>query len=227
MARTFLIHGYVEDPTIFDKLVPYLPAAEFVRINLADEFERWQPVGLVNVQRVANYIADCYEIEATDVIIGHSMGGWIAIHIKQLTNAIVIQVASWTDQRKIRLPTHNLRLLKMLLYSGITQSRPLLNYFQKQYPFQESADLYCRLMNGMRTMSRRYLYQQLQTLFAPVSPLTVSPELRIHARRDSIVARPSEPFVEVPGDHFGLVFYPEQVAEAILTVDLSDLFDRL
>ncbi|UHG91383.1 alpha/beta hydrolase [Spirosoma oryzicola] len=215
MVRIFLIHGYVEDPTIFDKLIPLLPTANFVRINLADEFERWAPRGPVNVRLLAQYLTDYYQITADDVVIGHSMGGWVAIHIKQLAKAKAIQIGSFTDQRRIRLPLHNLLLLKGLLYSGITQSRLLLNYFRKQYPFPESYDLYCTLTDGMKTMSRRYLYQQLQTLFAQVPSLTVSPDLRIHARRDSIVARPSEPFVEVPGDHFSLVFHAEKVAEPI------------
>jgi pimeloyl-ACP methyl ester carboxylesterase len=215
MSRTFLIHGYVETPAIFDELVPLLPVSTFVRIDLADEFLRWKPTGAINVQLLAQYLTNFYEIKAEDVIIGHSMGGWIAIHIKQLISAKAILVSSWTDQQKIKLPTHNLHLLKFLLYSGITQSRLLLNFFRKQYPFAESFDLYSSLMEGMRSMSRTYIDQQLQILFAPVPPLTVSPDLRIHARRDTIIARPAEPFVEVPGDHFSLVFHPEQVAEPI------------
>ncbi|WP_338874087.1 alpha/beta hydrolase [Spirosoma sp. SC4-14] len=217
MPRVFLLHGYVEDPTIFDQLVPLLPQSDFTRIDLADECQHWKPTGKINVQKVAEYLVNRYAITANDLLIGHSMGGWIAIYIKQLTQATVIQISSWTDQRKIRLPTHNLSILKFLLFSGVTQSRPLLRFFQKQYPFPESFELYKNLMEGMRQMNRGYLYWQLQILFAEAPHLTVSPDLRIHTRRDSIIARPNEPYTEVPGDHFSLVFHPKEVAEAVRT----------
>lgn len=213
--RIFLIHGYVEDPTIFDNLVPLLPPANYVRINLADEFGRWHPTDSVNVQRLAQYLTSYYTITKDDVVIGHSMGGWAAIHIKQLSGARAIQLASWTDQGKIRFPTDNLTVLKFLLSTGITQSRTLTNFFKRQYPFHESRDLYIRLLEGTLHMKRLYLWQQLQTLFAKVPPLTVQPDLRIHSRADSIVAAPDEAFREVPGDHFSLIFHPELVAEPI------------
>lgn len=218
MNRIFLIHGYVEDSTIFDQLVPLLPPADYVRINLADEFARWQPTGRVNVGMLAQYLTDQYKITAEDVVIGHSMGGWAAINIKQVSGAMVIQLASWTNQKKILFPTDNLTVLKFLLNSGITQSRTLNNFFKKQYSFAESRELYNRLVDGSRQMSRLYLWQQLQTLFAKVPPLTVQPDLRIHAQSDTIVGPPDESFIEVPGDHFSLVFHPELVAEPIRTL---------
>ena len=213
--RVFLIHGYVEDPTIFDKLVPLLPPAEYVRVNLADEFERWQPTGLFNVRLLTQYLTDYYRITADDVVIGHSMGGWTAIHIKQVSGAAAVQIASWTDRKKILFPTDNLTILRLLVSSGVTQSQALNNFFKKKYPFAESRELYNRLIDDSMQMPRRYVWQQLQILFAKVPPLTVQPDLRIHARPDTIVRIPNEAFVEVPGDHFSLFFHPETVAEPI------------
>lgn len=214
-TRVFLLHGYVEDSSIFDALVPLLPDADFIRIDFADEFAQWKPTGKINVERLANYLTERYMITSKDVLIGHSMGGWVAIYVKQLTGSKTIQISSWTDQRKIRLPIHNLNVLRILLFSGVTQSRRLTEYFHEKYPFVESAALHRSLMEGMRRMNRRYVYQQLQVLFAKASPLTVAPDLRIHTRRDSIIARPDEAFIEVPGDHFSLVFHSDKVAAAI------------
>lgn len=216
--RIFLIHGYVEDSTIFDNLVPLLPSANYVRINLADEFGRWQPTGPVNVRWLAQYLTDHYSITADDVVIGHSMGGWTAIHIKQVSGAAAVQLASFTNQRKILFPTDNLTVLRLLLRSGVTQSRSLNNFFKKKYPFAESRELYNRLIDESMRMPRRYVWQQIQILFAKVPPLTVQPDLRIHARPDNIVAPPDEAFVEVPGDHFSLFFHPELVAAPIRTL---------
>ena len=215
MKRIFLIHGYVEDPTIFDALVPLLPPANYVRINLVDEFGRWQPARSVSARTLALYLTEYYKIAPKDLIIGHSMGGWVAVNIKEVSGAKAIQLASYTDRRFIKFPTTNLKILRFLLDTGITQSKTLTGFFEKQYPFDESRELYNRLVEGSRTMSRQYIWQQLQTLFTPVPALTVPPDLRIHARADTIVAPPAEPYTEVPGDHFSLVFHAELVAEPI------------
>ncbi|MDB5239494.1 MAG: hypothetical protein JWP57_119 [Spirosoma sp.] len=219
--RIFLIHGYVEDPTIFDKLVPLLPSTDYVPINLADEFMRWKPAGRIDVRLLAQYLIDYYGITSHNVVIGHSLGGWVAINIKQLSGAAAIQLASFTDQAKIKFPIHNLTVIKFLVNSGITQSQTVNRVLKKLYPFPESRDLYNHLLDSLMQMSRLYVWQQLQALFAPVPKLMVQPDLRVHARHDSIVAPPDETFVEVPGDHFGLVFYPELVAKPIRAL-LSD-----
>jgi hypothetical protein len=195
--------------------VPLLPPADYVPINLADEFMRWKPDGRIDVRLLAQYLIDHYSITSRDVVIGHSLGGWTAINIKQLCGAAAIQLASWTDQKKIKFPVHNLRVIKFFVSSGITQSRTLNSVLKKLYPFPESRDLYNHLIDSLMQMTRLYVWQQLQALFAPVPALTVQPDLRVHARPDSIVAPPDEPFVEVPGDHFNLVFYPELVAKPI------------
>ncbi len=238
--RLILIHGYLEDPSIFDNLAPLLLPATLLPIDLKDEFARWNPVGprsvgprsvgprsvgpslrrtgsvgRVNARQLAQYLADYYEITADDVVIGHSMGGWIAINIKELTGATTIQLGSWTDQKKVNFPITNLTVLKWMLNTGLTQSTWLRDFFKKQYPFPESKELYVKLVDDGRHQSRHYVYQQQMTLFALVPPLTVQPDLRVHARPDSVVNIPDEPFHEVPGDHFSLYIHPEQVAEPI------------
>jgi pimeloyl-ACP methyl ester carboxylesterase len=152
------------------------------------------------------------------VVIGHSMGGWIAINIKELTGATTIQLGSWTDKKKINFPVTNLRVIRWMLNNGVLQSNWLNNYFIKMYPFAESKELHIKLLSGSKTMPRPYIFQQMMTLFAPVPPLTVQPDLRVHARPDSVVNIPDEPFHEVPGDHFSLYYHPELVAEPILKV---------
>lgn len=221
--RLILIHGYIEAPGIFDNLAPLLLPATLLPIDLQEEFARWnangpRSVGPINARQLAQYLTDYYEITADDVVIGHSMGGWIAINIKELTNATTIQLGSFTDQKKINFPVRNLMVLKWLLNTGLTQSTWLRDYFKKQYPFPESKELYVKLVDEGRHLSRDYIYQQQMTLFAPVPPLTVQPDLRIHARPDNVVNIPDEPYHEVPGDHFSLYYHPELAAEPILKV---------
>ncbi len=216
MNRYIFIHGYVEDSTVFDNLRPLLPDHEPVLIDLEAEFSRWKPTGNMTVVRVAEYLVKTHNITKDDVLIGHSMGGWISIHVKQLTGCITVQLASWTDQAKLVSPIHSLGVLLFMVKTGIMQGSGFRDYAKKQYPFDESRAMHRHWVDEkMAKQSRQFVAQQVQILFGKVPPLTVSPDLRIHARPDNIVRPPDEPFAEVSGDHFSLYFHAPVVAEAM------------
>lgn len=215
MKRLILIHGYVEDPTIFNQLVPLLPSQNVLAISVENEFNHWPTRTPVSAFTLAEYLTKTYSITANDVIIGHSMGGWVAINIKAITGATAIQIGSYTNQRKPISPTYNLTIIQLLAKTGLLQSKSAIQYVKKKYPFDESRALDYALLDRLRGMPRAYIGWQMNVLFAPVPPLTVSPDLRIHSRTDNIVRPPDEPYAVVPGDHFCLVFYPNEVAKAI------------
>ncbi len=215
MKRLILIHGYVEDPGIFDRLAPLLPTGTVLRINIESEFDRWQPKGPVNAYTLAQFLRKSYTITADDVLIGHSMGGWIAINLKALTGATTIQISSYTNQHKPVSPIRSLAVIRFLANTGLLQSQPVISYIKKKYPFPESRALNFALVDRMAGMRKAYISWQMTILFAPVPPLTVSPDLRIHAKADNIVLPPDEPYTLVPGDHFALVFHPNEVADPI------------
>ncbi|WP_375443875.1 alpha/beta fold hydrolase [uncultured Fibrella sp.] len=219
MLRLIYIHGYVEDPSIFDNLAPLLPAESVLKLNLQDEFARWNPDDqTVNVSTLATYLAKTHQISASDVVIGHSMGGWIAANLKAQTGCRAVLIASYTDQKKLITFTHNIQVVRLLLKVGVVQSQWFARYTLKKYPFNESRVLHKTLIGTMTSQPRRYIYQQLRVLLAPSPIPPASPDLRIHARPDNIVRRPDEGYVETPGDHFNLVFYPDTVAAPILAL---------
>lgn len=216
MTRLLLLHGYTEEPTIFDPLLPLLPPfGKVIALKLEVEFAHWQPRGPVNVVTLARHLAQRYHIGPADVLIGHSMGGWIAAHLKELTGATAILLSSFTDQAKIVSRIRSPRLLAFSAWVGLVQNRWLNQQFHRRYPHDESRALHAQLMEGMGRFQRRYVQQQLLVLFAPVPPLSTAPDLRLHARADTVVRPPDEPYVELPGDHFAHYFYPQLAAEAI------------
>jgi pimeloyl-ACP methyl ester carboxylesterase len=217
MNRLILIHGYAEDPTIFDALLPLISSGNVLAISVESEFDRWPAKTPVNAHALAVFLANQYTITADDTIIGHSMGGWIAINIKAVTGASVVQIASFTNQRKIVTPVYHAGTLRFLANAGLLQTRFSIAIVKYRYPFHESRALNNLLLNRLRAMRRAYIAWQLSVLFAPVPPLRVSPDLRIHATADNIVRPPDEPYTEVSGDHFCLVFHPMAVAQVIQT----------
>jgi len=216
MKRLLLLPGYLEDTTVFDTLRPLLPPAQQVlAIELEPEFAQWRPSGLVNAVTFARHLVQRYHIGPQDVLIGHSMGGWIAAHLKAQTGATAVLLSSFTDQHKVVARARNPLLLALYAWSGVGRSRWLRERAKRTYRFDESRALYGQLADSMARHPRRYVHRQLQVLFAPVPPLAVLPELRVHSRADNVVLLPDEPFVEIPGDHFAHYYYPELVAAAI------------
>jgi pimeloyl-ACP methyl ester carboxylesterase len=219
IMKLIFIHGFVEDPTIFDEIRKSITVGEQIALNLVNDFAEWKdaPEDL-DVQKLALYLISKYKITAQDCIIGHSMGGWIAAYMKQNCGCKAILLASLTNQAKLLSPLTNLTLLKYSVRWGLTQSAGMVRYLKNMYHFPESKQLYDGLIDGLAVMDKKRLFQQLQVLFAKVPALTIMPDLRVHARKDNIVAFPDETFVEVQGDHFSLIYYPREVSEAVLKV---------
>lgn len=214
--KILFIHGFVEDHTIFNEVRKSITQGEQIAIDLEKVLADWHdaPEDL-DVQKMAVYLIQKYEITSQDCVIGHSMGGWIASYMKEESGCKAILLASLTDQKKLITPLTNPTLIKYLIKFGIFQSSMMESFLKKGYKFPESKQLYDGLIDGLLKLDKRILYQQFQILFMKVKPLTIKPELRVHARKDNIVRFPVEDFVEVSGDHFSLIYHSQQVVNAI------------
>ena len=216
--RLIYIHGYVEDPSIFDNLAPLLPTNNVLKLNLQDDFARWNPDDqMVNVSSLATYLANTYQIGPNDVIIGHSMGGWIAANLKAQTGCGAVLVSSYTDRVKLITPIRNVGIVRLLVNWGLIQGRGFANYALKKYPFDQSRELHKSLIGNMVAQPKRFVYQQLRVLLVKPDVPPAPSDVRIHTRPDNVLRYPDEPFHETPGDHFNLVYHPEEVAAPILT----------
>lgn len=217
--KLIFIHGFVENSTIFNEIRKNITVGEQIALNLENDFADWHDaLEDMDVQKLAMHLIQKYEITAQDCVIGHSMGGWIASYIKQNVGCKAILLASLTNQAKLLSPLTNLTSLKYSVRWGITQSSIMVKYLKNRYHFPESKQLYDGLIDDLAAMDKKCLFQQMQVLFAQAPPLSITPDLRVHARKDNIVRFPDEPFVEVSGDHFSLIFHPKEVSEAILKV---------
>ncbi len=217
--KLIFIHGFVEDHTIFNEIRKTITQGEQIALDLEKVLADWHnaPEDL-DVQKMATYLIRKYGIKAQDCVIGHSMGGWIASYIKQECGCKAILLASLTDQKKLITPLTNPTLIKYLIKFGVFQSSMMESFLKKEYKFAASKQLYDGLIDGLVKLDKKILYQQCQILFSKVKPLTITPDLRVHARKDNIVRFPDEDFVEVSGDHFSLIYYPQEVINAIQKV---------
>lgn len=214
--RIFFIPGFGEEPWIFDKIHPYIPGDKvFV--------DHWQvlpstPEPDLTALAYARRIIDHYGITREDLLVGHSMGGWVALHIKHLLHCSIIQIASWTEGSRVAFPITNPRLVYWCVDKGLYLNsivRRVLLW--SRYRNKPSKEVYKSVFKRLQQGPRECVVNQLRIIFNPLpEPVNEQPDLRIHARADSIIRFPKEPACEVPGDHFTLWTHPEQVYTPIV-----------
>lgn len=214
--RVIYIPGLGEEVSIFNKIHPHIPGEKvfidnWALLNNVPEKGLW-------VTPYAEYLVTQFQVTGQDVIIGHSMGGWIALAIKQLTGCRVIQVSSWTNGKKVLTVPLRRDVMYMIAKQGWAfndLSRDAIVFLN--YRNKPSKDVFISVFERIRTGDKQIVAKQLMIVFNPLQqPITVYPELRIHAKTDHIIKYPDEPFVEVPGDHFSLYTYPETVYKPIV-----------
>lgn len=137
----------------------------------------------------------------------------IAYHIKHLLQCPIVQIASWTDERKVVKLMSNQALMDWCVKRGLAFNLLVLRYLlRKSYRGKTSAEVFKQVFEGLIKGPRGNVVNQLKVVnsLAPEG-LAIEPDLRIHARRDTIIRFPDQPVLEVPGDHFTLWTHPEAV----------------
>jgi len=214
--RIFFIPGFGEVENIFDKIAPHIGGSH-VFLNNWNELGN-APRNDINVIIYAKELIAKYGITGDDVIIGHSMGGWIGFHLKHLTGCRVIQVASWTNPDRVILPKLKPTTIYWAMKSGLVFNR-LARWFmvRKFYKNNPSAGVFTETYNRLMKGNKNCVVNQMRLILTPVpESVTVTPDLRIHARRDPIIRHPkTEVTTTVSGDHFTLWTSPEEVYKPI------------
>lgn len=213
--RLLFIPGFGETPHIFEQIAPHLPGEKVFIHNL--DLLSSQPNVSPTLTKYAQQLIEHQRITPADVIIGHSMGGWIALAIKHLIGCRIVQIASWTDPLKVILPVKNPAVIYWLIRRGW-----YLNRFTKRlllrlgYRNKPSASIFSEVFQNLIDSPTDYVISQLQLILNPLdAPLNLQPDLRIHSTKDTIIRFPDQDVITVSGDHFNLFTHPEEVVAAI------------
>lgn len=214
--RIFFIPGLGEEPFIFDKIQAAIPGEKVF-------IDNWKllarlPEKDLTAWVYAKYLVEHFKINKEDVVIGHSLGGWVAVFIKQLVQCRIIQIASWTDMKKVMKPAPSRQLLYWMAKRGWGLNSFIRNILvMAKYKNSASKEIFTTVFEKLRTGNKEIVAKQLMVVYNPVKqPVTIIPDLRIHNKTDQIVRPPDEPYSEVPGDHFTLYTYPETVYKPIV-----------
>ena len=213
--RLIFIPGLGEDEKIFEHLLPLVPGDKQV-LNTWDLFGD-TPRGKTDPLGFAREITDRWKISADDILIGHSLGGLLADYIKYHVGCRIIQVSSYTENDRVFFPISNSRFIKFGVKTDIA-----FNQFVKwiilklQYDKRPSKPIFSYVFTLLKNGNKNNIINQLSVALAPVPPqVNIEPDLRIHASNDQILRPPKQPYIPVPGDHFSVYTYPQEVADII------------
>jgi hypothetical protein len=214
--RIILIPGLGEDESIFDKIHEKLPGEKLL-LSLWSLLPNKSDKAL-NAEVFAKELIGRFQISNTDLIVGHSTGGWVALHIKNIIGCPIVQIASWSDKRKVIVPITNRHIIYFAAKTGLFFKDYILRRtIKKYYKGKPSKEVFEATFTKLKNGNRANVINQLRLIFNPyLGKLSVQPDLRIHARKDRIVRFPDEPVHEINGDHFSLYTYPEQVYPPIV-----------
>jgi hypothetical protein len=214
--RLIFIHGFGENPSIFNQIAPQLPQTQ-VFVNVWNELGN-EPREGETVVDFAKQLVKSFSITATDWVIGHSMGGWIALHIKAECGCKIVQIASWTEPSRFNVPVRHYGTIAWLVRNGLYLNRFTKKIFELGYRGLPSAEVFSQTFQDLIDGPKENVVNQVRLMFNLPKPLvTLEPELRIHAKKDRVILYPkTSTVVEVPGDHFTLITHPETVVEAIM-----------
>jgi hypothetical protein len=209
--RIILIAGFGEDESIFEKIQDKLPGDKLF-LSLWELLPN-ESIKTLNAAVFARELTERFKISKADFVIGHSAGGWVALHIKNVVGCPIVQISSWSDKRKVIVPVRNRHIIYLAARTGLFLNDFVLRLIAKKYYGDKPSEeifkaVFAKLIEG----NRANVINQLRLIFNPYpGRLAVQPDLSIHARKDKIVSFPDGPVHEVAGDHFSLYTYPEQV----------------
>ncbi|MCY7421377.1 MAG: alpha/beta hydrolase [Chitinophagaceae bacterium] len=215
--RIIFIPGLGEDEKVFDPVLPLIEGEKLVlnTWHLHGDTLR----GKINAIDMATELIGRYNITPNDLVIGHSMGGLIALYIKQLTGCKIIQVASFTSHDRVIVPVSNHNLIKWAVKYHLFFN-PVIRWLvlKLQYNKKPSGPWLNYIFNLLKNGNKNNVINQLTVALTPIkSKQSIEPDLRIHSKDDLIVRPPKEPYVQIPGDHFSILTHPVEAAHAINT----------
>ncbi len=217
--RIVLLPGFGEDKRIFRKLKPYLHGYDLLHVDYRSVLHLFSPEDIIVEDFVAALHAH-YSINKEDILIGHSLGGYISHVLRQQLGCDNCLIASFTETKKIKLPFNYKKLVKWFTNKGFFTSPTLKQLIRLKYHNKPSMPEIENSLEVIQQYGKEDIYKLIRMIqprsrgildWLRSKPAPLRPSLILHPVKDLIVARPSEPHIPIPGDHFSHATHPEIV----------------
>ena len=219
--RIVLLPGFGEDKRIFRKIALYLEDYDLLYADYRSVLYQFTSEN-IELNSFINTLSEYYDINENDILIGHSLGGYISHHLRQQLGCDNCLIASFTNPKKIKLPYNYKKLAKWFTDNGGFTSIPFRQIVRIKYRNSSALPDLENSLEVFEEYGKQDIYKLIRLLqprwkgllnWLRPSPAEVPPSLILHPKKDSIVAPPDEPYIELPGNHFSPATHPDIVGE--------------
>lgn len=209
--------GFGEDKRIFRKLAPYLEGYDLLHVDYRSVLHQFSPEDII-IDDFAKALQAHYSLNKEDILIGHSLGGYVSHILRQQIGSDNCLIASFTETKKIKLPFNYKKLVKFFTNKGLFSSQALRQIVRLKYHNTPSMVEIENSLEVFQEYGKEDIYKLIRMIqprprgileWLRPKPKQLRPSLILHPAKDMIVARPSEPHIQIPGDHFSHATHPE------------------
>ncbi len=223
-TRIILLPGFGEDKRIFRNIMPHLSEYNTLIVDYQQYLSDYSPRS-IRLEKFVRKLILIYKITTDDILIGHSMGGYLAHHIRQRVGCSICLHSSFVHPDKIKLLVKNLPIVKWTVKNGLFQSelfKSLSHWKYKSKPSLQEINHVSDLLEDMGAVNVLKLVllfykrkRRFMNWLRSQPDYQLAPNLIIHPERDNIVANPDENHMVVSGDHFSIATHPLETVQLL------------
>lgn len=208
--KLFLLPGFGEDSFCFRELSQYLKNYELIPIDYRPVLHKFSfPV--ISRKQFCRQLITQYNIQENDKLIGHSMGGYFSFQIREIIGNDICMIASFNDPGKlIHIIPQFPRATQIAALSGLLKTNILKNYLLNKIKDARYKDVQISVMDNFKNFSNTQLGLMMEMNMEECIPSNLPNPLRIHDKKDRVVAAPDQDYIQVNGGHFCLNLHAEE-----------------
>jgi len=207
--------GFGEDSFCFDEIVPYLNDFELKIVDYRPTLDKFI-FPFISLRTFTKQLVADNNILKEDKIIGHSMGGYFAFSVRELTGAQICMIAAFSDPQKLYhfFPTFP-RSTQLNIISGFLKTNYLKSFLLNKIKDEKIKKVQEAVMENFKTFSNLQLAKMMEMNYEKKIISSYPNPLRVHDVNDKVIGAPDEPFTSIAGGHFCLNLYPKETIEAM------------
>jgi hypothetical protein len=213
--KIFLLPGFGEDAFCFNDLKSHLSDFNIVDVDYRKTLNKFN-FPFITVKNFAKQLIKDYNIHSEDKLIGHSMGGYFSFQIREIQQNEICMIASFNDPNKvIHMIPEFTRFTQIASITGLVKMPFVKQYLLSKIKDEKIKNIQSHIMNNFSNFTNLQLALMIEMNYAPKIHSTLPNPLRIHDKKDKIVAAPDEHYIQIGGGHFCLNIEPEKVIDVM------------
>ncbi len=216
MSRIIFLPGFGEDAYAFDELKVFFTKDALVDVDYRPVLKKFT-FPFISPRIFAKNLIKVYKIHPHDKLIGHSMGGYFAYHIREIQGNEICMIGSFSNPAKIRHAVPKLpRATSIFNLTGFVKSDYVKNYLLSKNKNEEIKKILRKTLDNFDTFSNIELAKMNEMCFFPEVHSSKPNPLRLHDIQDRVVEPPDEHYIQIGGGHFLLNIEPKACYDAMV-----------